>query len=224
MVKSKLLIQFKELKAFFFERNESFQLDRYGIDITKMISCEQIHGNKIAVVDSIRNRDYSGCDGLLTGRKLYLNIRTADCLPIFFYDPRMKMIAAVHAGWKGLLSGIIDNTIVNMKKLGCQAKNMFISIGPHIKVCCYSVPRERWNQFQKHLNSNLNTGERRGSFWYLDLEKVALMSLLGQGLLKDHIEILPYCTSCDSRFFSSRRDGVGTGRMLNTLGLVSEND
>ena len=192
--------------------------------MVKMISCEQVHGNKIAVVDSIRNRNYSGCDGLLTGKKLYLNIRTADCLPIFFYDPKMKMIAAVHAGWRGLLSGIIDNTIVNMKKLGCQAKNMFISIGPHIKVCCYSIPQERWNQFQKHLNGNLNAGEFRESSWYLDLEKVASISLLRHGLLRNHIEVLSYFTCCDRRFFSNRRDGVGSGRMMNALGLISDND
>lgn len=221
MVQSKLLMRFKGLKAYFFDRHDSFQLNKFCIDKKKIINCEQLHGSKVAVADTCGKRNYFGYDGLLSREKVYLNIRTADCLPIFFYDDKIKVIGAIHAGWKGLLSGIIDNTIMSLKKIGCRTEDILTSIGPHIQVCCYRVSKTRWNRFKNYYESSQTAETHNRSSWYLDLEKIAVISLLKQGVLKDNIEMLPHCTYCDKRFFSRRRDGPDTGRMLNIIGFVT---
>ncbi len=207
MVKSKILSKYPNLLHFFGDKNSS-------LDLENIIAAEQIHGNKVAVLDNSKNKFIKGADGMVTNKLLTLSIRTADCLPIFFYSPKEKIIAAIHAGWKGLASGIIENAVLQIRKLGANLSDVKVAIGPHIQVCCYKVLSSRIAKF------NNSFGEFRVNSWYLNLSKIALLQLKSLGILPSNIENSNICTSCDKRFFSFRREGAKTGRLINIIELT----
>lgn len=222
MVRSKFLLKFKKVKHYFFDRDDSLNLEGYQIKTDCCISAEQIHGGRVVLVTSNKHPYLKNCDGMITKKNLFLNIKTADCLPIFFYDPKKTIIAAIHAGWKGLYLGIIQNAIKKMEKLGSQPKDIIAAMGPHIKVCCYNVSLRRVEMLKRRKNNFFpDIGIFRNFLWYLNLEKIAQQQMADLGILKRNIDILPFCTSCDKRFFSARRDGILTGRMFNVIGLTT---
>ena len=86
-----------------------------------LIIPDQYHSNKCLIATP--NNPYPKCDALVTSdNSLILGITAADCLPIIFYDPKNHVIGIAHAGWKGLVKGVIQNTLNKMIKLGAQKK------------------------------------------------------------------------------------------------------
>lgn len=222
------LSDYPKLIYYFGDKHDSVNLEKLGIKMDNIVMCEQVHGNRLSILDSSKIKLIKGTDGMITGKTLIIGIRTADCLPIFFFDPKIKIIAAIHAGWKGLSTGIINNAISAMKKLGCNLKDLIASIGPHIQICCYNVPEDRTQKFlitnrsySLHLLPKILFCELRSNSWYLDLGKIALLQLNSLGVKKSNIEISDICTSCDNNYWSFRRDGKRCGRMLNVIGLRS---
>ncbi len=149
---------------------------------------EQIHGKKIFLC---RTGETAGIkkrvDGLISGvQGQILVVRTADCLPILFYDPKKKIVGAIHAGRKGAEKGIIEETMKVFAKHGSNAKDLIVGLGPHIRKCCYYL-RE--------------TGEP------YDLTKKVLEKLLKSAVKRKNIEDCGICSYCDKkqRFFSARR-------------------
>lgn len=215
MVQSKILSKYPEIIHFFGDKKDYNAAAKLGIKREDIILAEQIHGNKVVILKNGKNKFIHGTDGMVTDKQVILGIRTADCLPIFFYDPRNKIIAAIHAGWKGLLKGIIKNAIAGMRKLGSSPWNLNVSVGPHIQVCCYDVPKARMKKF-------------KDKFFYvqrlkecdLDLSKIALLQLQLLDIKNSNIEISDICTSCNFRFWSFRRDKQKSGRMVNIIGLL----
>ncbi|MBI3379883.1 peptidoglycan editing factor PgeF [Candidatus Gottesmanbacteria bacterium] len=214
MIQSKLLTKYKRLVHYFGERTGFSDDLSTNIKLNNAVMVEQVHGSKIAIIKSNRNKYIKGKDGMITNRKLFLAIRTADCLPIFFYDIKNQTIAAIHAGWKGLYMGIIKNSLKQMIKTGSNPKNILAAAGPHIQVCCYSVPKKRILQFEMYKEAI--------SKQFLDLGKIALQQMLISGLLTKNIDISSICTSCDNRFWSYRRDKQNVGRMINLIGIISK--
>lgn len=213
MVKSRLLTNYNNLLYYFGDKEDSLNLEKLNISKRNIISAQQIHSNKVVILKDSSKKFVKGADGMVTNQKIILSIRTADCMPIFFYDPGKKIIAALHAGWKGLYSGIIENAILNMKKLSSNPQNIIVAIGPHIHNCCYSIPKERIEIFKKYKNALLGN--------FLNLSEIALQQMEPNGLLRKNIEISPVCTSCNDRFWSYRRDMQKAGRMINVIGFYS---
>lgn len=218
MVQSKLLLKYKGLQHYFFDKYDTSHRTELPVKFDECIKVEQVHGNRMTLLQNGEKKYFPGSDGLVTDQALFLAIRTADCLPILLYEPNKKIHAAVHAGWKGLFAGIVKNAIKAMKKLKANSQSIVVTIGPHIGKCCYNVSRERILRFQKagyHINKacQLNEGN-----WYLDLAELAVSDLLFEGILKKNIDILPACTSCNKMFDSYRRDGVNCGRIWSIIG------
>lgn len=220
MVQSKLLLNFKELKHFFAVDQKDLNLKKSGFSGRKMVSLEQIHGKRVVFLKDNPPEYFPDLDGMITQNSFVLNIRTADCLPIFFYDPKRKIIAAVHAGWKGLCKGIIENALREMKKKGSHPTDVFVSIGPHIRHCCYQVPFSRIKKFLSRNKELSLVGELRQSAWFMNLEKIASFQLISEGIPKTNIDILPFCTFCQKQFSSVRRNGQGAPRMFNLIGFI----
>jgi YfiH family protein len=92
----------------------------------------QIHSNKVITVTGKFETRFEA-DGLVTKTpNIVLGILTADCTPVLFADTEAKVIGAAHAGWKGACSGILENTVIEMEKLGAKAANIHAVIGPTI--------------------------------------------------------------------------------------------
>lgn len=178
---------------------------------------DQTHSKRVVTVYKKNNRLVKA-DGMVTSSNLFLAIKTADCLPIFFFDPQTKVAGAVHAGWRGLNIGIIKEAIKKMIIKKADPKSIICAIGPHIRKCCYQVSPEFKKKFAKHDLQFFKPTERQGLV--LDLTALVKSKLLKEGLLHDNIEISSLCTCCNLDFYSFRREGAGCAKMISVIGLT----
>jgi len=186
-------------------------------------------------------------DGLITAEPgILLTIRTADCLPVLLVDPRQQAVAAVHAGWRGALAGVIEKAVGDMRRaLGSDPGRLIAALGPSIRVCCYEVGAEvvdafhgrfaRAERFFQPLRAGAATERVSIPFLSpyppghapehspaarLDLTAVARDQLARAGLKAAHVLVADYCTACRTDlFFSHRREGSGTGRQMAAVGI-----
>ena len=158
----------------------------------------QSHSNKCVIVTKIQKKYV--CDAVVSNNlKFILGITTADCLPIIFYDDKNTNIGICHAGWRGLVSGIIENTIKKLNYLG--SKNIAITavIGPCIRKMSYEVSEN----FVKDLPIEYQQFSLiNDSKYYFDLPKLASYILSNQGISK--IKDLRKNTFIDRNYFSYR--------------------
>ena len=177
----------------------------------------QIHGCHIALGD----RDRPGCqaDGVYTSRsRVVCAVLTADCLPLLLTDRDGREISAVHAGWRGLASGIIEQAVTRMR---APAKSILAWMGPAIGPAAFEVGDEVRDVFVKQAAEDaLAFAAGRPGHWWADIYQLARQRLNRAGV--GFISGGDYCTVADrERFFSYRRDGV-TGRMASLIWLEPE--
>lgn len=219
MMRSKLLSRYDSIDHVFLGRITRDISEEYAARIRASSSAEQVHGNSVTVATKDVKR-YPGVDGLVTSSSgASLMIRTADCIPILLFDPSRRVIAAVHAGWKGLYGDIIASAVQTMSQLGGVPGNMIAVLGPHIGDCCYSVSVERIGLFVQKGFHHTAIVRQSGMLSYLNLAEIAGQQLEEAGITADHRETLGICTHCDKRFYSYRRDSTGAGRNISIIQL-----
>lgn len=158
-------------------------------------------------------------DALITREEnIFLVVSIADCTPILLYDPMAKIIAAVHAGWRGTEQLITIAVVRRMISLGAKAENMYAFIGASASGANYEVGTEVATLFEKDYYTELPNGK-----CLLDIKKANRDQLLIGGVPLDHIEINPRCTIPDLNLHSYRRDGKHSGRMFAVIGRVNSN-
>ncbi len=195
----------KVKKSFLRNKNINNFISVLGFDLKDLVMMEQVHKDKIRFVkDEDIGRVVPGVDGLVTNQpKIMLGVKTADCLPILFYDPETKVIGAVHAGWKGILAKIPQKTIDVMIKMGCSPLNIIVGIGPHIGKCCYSINRERAQKFMAEFGNLKGMLRRKKGEYYLDLMVPTKNQLIDSGVGEVNILSDSVCNSCHlDEFFS----------------------
>lgn len=196
--------------------------DSVGFDLNRMVVGNQVHGINITIVEK-DDAGRGGCDNesrlpdsdaLVTNvENICLMVLTADCVPILLFDPVQKVIAAVHAGWRGTVGGIAGRTVRLMcEHYGCMASDILAGIGPCIGTCCFEVSDEVAGAFQPYYKDVIYAGKQSGKY-YIDLGQANRMQLLDGGMRPLHIEMADLCTMCHPRdFFSYRHDGEAAGR------------
>lgn len=182
----------------------------------------QLHTAIVADVD--KDEAYSTiADGLITSRKdIFLGVTTADCLPVLFYDAQKNIIGAAHAGYKGLLAGILSAMMSALTKKGSNKKTLHVFIGPAIGICCYTVPSDRVVAFSQQVPALDITSQKNGST-HLDLKEVAKKVLILQGIEQENIFISHLCTSCNStKYYSYRKttDKENLETFVSYIGIV----
>jgi YfiH family protein len=195
----------------------------FGIRETGIGSVRQVHGDSICVIGASGDEDISdrACDALVTNRKgLAITVRTADCLPILIWDEDKKVVAAVHAGWRGSLKAIASKTVLTMRSsFGSRPSDLRVGIGPAIGPCCYEVDgpvlEPLRDEFDYWKDVVRETGGGKGM---LDLAGLNLRQLIASGVSADRIAVAGLCTFCHAdRFHSYRRDGHSSGGMINGI-------
>ena len=183
---------------------------KYKIDGSLLADVNQVHSNKILVVDKSGN--YGDADGIITSPldNLVLLIKTADCIPIFIYDNITRNYGIVHAGWRGVKKKIHLKAIEKFIGLGSHKNNLNFVMGPSIKACCYEVGAEMLDYF------GTSVIEKNGSF-FLDLNKSVTSDFVNIGIVKDKIKIDSICTYENKHLHSFRRDREKSGRMLSVI-------
>ncbi len=183
----------------------------------KIILLNQIHGNKFYFIDKNSKilRDKFEGDALITNRaNLPIAVLTADCAPILIHDQKTKMIAAIHAGWKGAYKDIVIKVINFMIKKGCSTKNITAAIGPCISVNSYQVKEDFIKRFTKKNKKNRFFFKKINNQNYFSLNKYIYSQLKALNIKK--IDIINKDTfNPKNNFFSARRS---IGRKENDYG------
>ena len=173
----------------------------------KIFLLHQTHSNKFIFVN--KNFKINGkrlkADAVITDqKKLPIGILTADCAPILIYDNISKIVAAIHAGWKGAYKDIISKVIKFMLKKGCKPKNMCAVIGPCITKKNYNVREDFLSKFLKKTKKNIIFFKTRKKTTYFDLPKYIKSQLKSNKISNiEHINIDTF--EAKNKFFSARR-------------------
>lgn len=166
----------------------------------KLIEIHQTHSNIVYVYNDQEN--VPNADAIVTDQKnIALSIVTADCAPVLFADATAHVIGAAHAGWKGAYSGVLENTITEMCKLGAKKDDIFAAVGPCISQKSYEVGSEFFEKIKdpKYFIESINTGS-----YQFNLEAYVCDKLLHAGIKKiDPLNMDTY--QVNNNFFSYRR-------------------
>ena len=184
----------------------------FGIPVSNLIILNQKHGNKVHIIDSKNKKDYqfkdveqalkNEGDAIITKEKgLLIAVNTADCAPILLCDKDQKYIAVIHAGWRGSNGTIIENTLKEMKNLGC--KNIMAAIGPCLKKKHFEVK----DDVALKVDSKYISYIENKSFF--DMQLQVLEKLMKNGAKV--VSKLNIDTFSDENYFSYRRIGEKTG-------------
>lgn len=219
-------------------KNRAKVLNLFGFGRTEgFFSLNQTHSDKIFNIDDKFIEDNPGlikkmpyfltpdtlkisADGLITNiSKIPLMVMAADCNLILMADIKKRVIAAVHAGWKGVLKKI-ELSAVNMfkSKYDSDLKDILVFIGPSIRKCCFKVTKETHDLFFNTYKNNLPVKKKKNSlddidYYFIDLVKLIKNNLINSGISKNNIFDTGLCTFCneDNLFFSYRKEKI-TGR------------
>ena len=196
-----------------------------GFDPGSLVSAHQVHSANVAIVteaeagrgalDKISR--LPDTDALVTDRKnICLMVLSADCVPVLLFDPHKKVIAAVHAGWRGTAARIVAKAVMVMKNhFGCLPEQILAGIGPSIGPCCFEVNDEVAQIFRDlcSLQPEIITPGRCAGKFQVNLWEANRLQLIETGVKNANIEIAGMCSFCHpDHFFSYRRDGVKAGR------------
>jgi len=149
------------------------------------------------------------------------SVRSADCVPVLIAARDGSAVAAVHAGWRGTAAAIAARAVELLAERGIAPGTLVAAIGPAIGPCCYPVGREVFEAVLRTPPGPAAAAEETPAGLRLDLKDVNRRQLAAAGVPWEHVHVCPECTSCrPDLFFSYRRDGAGTGRMLAAVGLA----
>ena len=177
---------------------------KIGCNKKNLILLDQVHSNIVHNVNRVTRKKLKG-DSLITGKKgIALGILTADCAPVFIYDPINNLISALHAGWKGAFKQIIYKTIKKFKIKGSNLNDLIVVIGPCISKNNYEVKKDFLNKFIVKEKSNKNFFNYKNNKIFFSLNDFIKKSFLDLGI--KNIEIIKKDTYISSNnFFSARK-------------------
>ncbi len=174
----------------------------------------QVHSNRVARADRSWGEARPEADAVVTNRAgILVGVRTADCAPILLVDPARKAVAAVHAGWRGVLAGVLENALERLSgEFGSQPEDVEAAVGPAIGACCFEVGPEVASRFAPEFVIH------REPRPHVDLAAACRKRLERWGVSR--VICIAECTKCSAeRFFSHRGEGAGAGRALSAVGI-----
>ncbi|MBL6857526.1 MAG: peptidoglycan editing factor PgeF [Pelagibacteraceae bacterium] len=206
--------------------NLSIVANKMRIDKSNLYLMNQTHSNKVIVINK-RNQEFKrvNSDAIITSIKnIAISVLTADCVPILIYDKINQIVACVHAGWKGAVNGIIENTFNQMIQMN-KNNNFYVAIGPCIGLENYEVGKEFYEEFirENKINEKFFSSNKNNKFNF-DLRKYVNFKITKFEV--KYVENLDLDTYAEKEnFFSFRRSRkLGEkdyGRCISTIGLIS---
>lgn len=189
------------------------------VDPERLFQTSQVHGATVRTVTAHDDRRavlHEEADALVADdRSLGIGIRTADCVPILLHDAVTGSVAAVHAGWRGVVGGIVENAVATLAIRARGSAGIVAAIGPSIGPCCFEVGDEVAEAIEGAAPSPAPIVDRSRAKPHVDLRRAVRAQLRALGIGDPSIEDVAGCTRCDAdRFFSHRRDGARSGRLL----------
>jgi len=189
------------------EKNLKIVKNKINAKSKEIYLVKQVHGAKFVFLKKnsfIKNRSVKA-DAIITEKKkLPIAILTADCVPILIFDKKKKIIAAIHAGWRGAFKGIVQKVIKFMLKKGCKKNDMIVAIGPSISVNSYEIKKQFKEKFIKKDKKNLKFFRHKKNKIFFDLPNFVKKQVKLNQIKK--IDLLNIDTfNKKNNFFSARR-------------------
>jgi len=206
-----------------FSLNRKMLAEKIGIDQAQLVFPRQTHTDCVSAVSEIPENEITETDALVTTlNNICICVQTADCVPILLHEPTKKVIAVVHAGWRGTVKKILANTIQKMiVDYEASPHEIIAAIGPSIGPEIYEVGNEVV-QSVKHAfpeYSELLKKKASGKF-HFNLWEANRRILMKNNVLPKNIETLEECSfELNQKYFSARKEGVETGRMVSGIML-----
>jgi len=208
-----------EIKAFFTtkilgDNAEKVKAVSNAINISKekVYLPIQKHTGKVHILES--DLQPVVADAVVTGDKqVLIGVLVADCVPVLLYDPVMKVIGAVHAGWRGTAQQILKNTILVMReRFDCIPQNVSIAIGPSIRQCSYEVGQEVKERVVRATGEG-SYYHKEGEKHYIDIASANKIQALLMNVPEENIWQSSECTFCNpGKYHSYRYSGDCAGR------------
>jgi YfiH family protein len=177
----------------------------------------QVHGTRVVIASAVGAPGEA--DAILSdARGLLVGVVTADCVPVLLVARRRRVVAAVHAGWRGAAAGVLEAAVGQLDATyGVGPAEIEAVIGPAVGGCCYEVGPEVAETFRRRTDRATDAAwSPRSDRWLLDLRLAARLLLTAAGV--PVTSVLGPCTVCDPGYHSYRRDGRGAGRQLSFVG------
>ena len=207
---------FNEITPFLTEAQRSTLSQAIGSPFNALAWVKQVHGADVVAVDGnfLKDGGLREADALVTDEQdVLIAVRTADCLPIFIWDPTHQAMGIIHAGWKSTQKEIVRRTYeVMAAKYQTDYEDLLIAFGPSIRSCCYQVDKE----FAEYFPNAVSAKEGK---LFMDLVRANRDQLVSLGVERHQLFDCRVCTVCDPSYFSYRRDGDKAGRMISGLML-----
>jgi YfiH family protein len=184
----------------------------------RLLLLRQVHGARV------ENAPWEGRPeadaGVASAPGLVLGIETADCLPVLLVDPRRRVLAAAHAGWRGTAAGVTRAAVRALIAAGSDPADLRAALGPGIGPCCYEVGDDVRAAFGEAGAAFFRPGPR--GRLHLDVRAANRAQLMDAGLRPEHVDSVQECTFCrPDLYYSWRRDGKAAGRMINFVGFTT---
>lgn len=209
-----------------FQNREKF-LRYLGLDSSKLIYGKQTHGSRITVIRSMPPRlPIAENDGFVTDMPgVALAIFHADCLPVFFYTKDSRAIGIAHAGWRGIIKGIVPRAVQVFKKTyRIKPDSILARLGPAVQACHFEIKDDVLSEFGSYKKFIL----RRGGKIFVDLAGIVVDQLVKTGIKGINITDTGECTfHLPQLYFSYRREKSkkypnGRGNMLSCIAIQNE--
>ncbi len=228
------------------ERNRAAFLKSIGAPGWPLVTARQVHSDVVLRVDEAPARPLTG-DALVTAAPgLVIAVKTADCLPVLLVDRKKRAVAAIHAGWRGMLKRIVEKSVgVLRREYGTDPATLQAALGPGIAACCYAVGDEVRDAFESQfayapelfhevmahdelkqrypllfLTARAPGHHPLGRKLHLNMAMAAQRQLLDAGVPARQIFATGKCTCChNDLLFSHRKENGVTGRQVGAIGI-----
>jgi hypothetical protein len=209
------------------EENRQRFLAATGLHGARLITLSQIHSDRVYIIENNPGQwNASAMGDALVGRfpGATMAVQVADCFPVLIADPATRAVAAIHAGWRGTRSRILTKTVAAMQRSsGSDPASLRVAFGAGIRSCCFEVDAEVVAQFHHEFPTVALAARhpRHEGKFLLDLAAALHYQTEEAGIRGDSVSDLGLCTCCNAdEFFSYRRDGDRSGRMMGLIGRV----
>ena len=207
-----------EIKGF---ENRAGLCQYLGIRINELYEMEQVHSTKTVIVNqqTLKTNFFKKTDALITQEpNVFLMVKAADCFPVVFFDPRIRLIAAIHAGWRGVIEKIFLEILLIFTGIGSKPEDILVGIGPAARKCCFlhkHFIQEKLPEWEKYI-------AQKGDYKSLDIASFIIDKLVSSGIKKENIEDCGICTIHNKNYFShyrSMKNQEPEGRQATIIGL-----
>lgn len=202
------------------ENNRLTIAEKFKVEKNNFFFLNQIHSSKVIEVTKNNKRKKINADGMITKKKgVLLGILTADCAPMIILGE--KYVGIIHVGWRGLLNGIIENSVIKLEKKGEKAQKLICLVGPHLQKKSFIVK----NDFEKMLikkNKKEYIGKVKGKLFF-NFSKLISYNLKSMGVKKYKISKIDTYSNPELFFsyrYSKNYGNQDCGRQISVVGIV----